>query len=100
MNWKGQGCNPELEKKGYPIIALKGKQWDIPVGEELDRLNEICKNCDSRFIIVKTQACPYCDSKDVEKTGVSQDFHWMDMAHEFKCNECEEKFWIYEKSLK
>lgn len=100
-NWKGSGCNPEVEEQGYAKEIKNGEEIPLmPVGEEQDKLDEICKNCDSRSIITKEQKCPICDSENVEAPGISEGLSKKDMTHRFKCSDCKEIFGIHEINLK
>lgn len=100
-NWKGSGCNPEVEEQGYAKEIKNGEEIPLmPVGEEQDKFDEICKNCDSRSIITEEQKCPICDSVNVGATGISEGLSEKDMTHRFKCNDCKEGFGIHEINLK
>ncbi|GAF95277.1 unnamed protein product, partial [marine sediment metagenome] len=80
-NWKGQGCNPEVEEQGYAKEIKNGEEIPLmPVGEEQDKLDEICKNCDSRSIITEEQKCPICDSVNIEARDISEGLSKKDMT--------------------
>ncbi len=100
-NWKGEDCDPEVEEQGYAKeIKIGGNIPLMPVGEEQDRLDEICKNCESRSLVIEEEKCPICDSVNVESIGKSEGLSREDMIHRFKCNDCEETFKIHEINLK
>jgi len=99
-NWGTWGCHPVVrefkhltERKSVPLAQT---------GEQLEKLDEICKKCKSSYFIVKEETCPICDSKDVEIAGISHRIPGMEMTHGFRCNNknCETLFWIFEKDLK
>jgi len=99
-NWGTWGCHPVVrefkhltERKSVPLAQT---------GEQLEKLDEICKKCKSSYFIVKEETCPICDSKDVEIAGISHSIPGMEMTHGFRCNNknCETLFWIFEKDLK
>ena len=100
-NWKGLGCNPEVEEQGNAKEIKIGEEIPLrAVGKEQDRLDEICKNCDSRSLVMEEEKCPICDSVNVEPIGISEGFSREDMIHRFKCHDCEETFEIHEINLK
>ncbi len=96
-NWGTWGCHPYVrefkhltERKSIPLAQT---------GEELEKLDEICKKCKSSYFKVKEERCPICNSKDVEITGISHSIPGMEMTHGFRCNtkNCEALFWIFKK---
>jgi hypothetical protein len=96
-NWGDIDCHPNVSKWRYAKPLKEGEAIPImPVGEEQKRLDAICEKCESRFFIMDEERCPVCDSIDVERTGGSHNMPGMATAYGFKCNDCEEKFWIYE----
>ena len=100
-NRRGQGCPPEVAEQGYPKEIKNGEGIPLmPVGKEQDKLDEICKNCESRSIITEEQKCPICDSENIEKSVFSDGLSKKDMTHRFKCNDCGEIFGIHEINLK
>lgn len=100
-NWGNKECHPDVSKWSSDIEIKEGEEPIIfPVGEELKKLDEICKKCKSRFFITDEGKCPLCDSLDVERTGGSHSAKGWATAYGFKCNECGEKFWIYKTDLK
>ncbi len=100
-NWGGQGCDSDVEEHRYAKeIKIGGNIPLMPVGKEQDRLDEICKNCESRSLVMEEEKCPICDSVNVESTCISEGLSREDMIHRFKCNDCEETFEIHEVSLK
>lgn len=100
-NWGTADCYPEVSDLKYAKKINDGEGIPIwPVGKKLRRLDEICKECESRFFVCDEEKCPICDSTNVERTGGFHDSPGMATAYGFRCNNCEEKFWIYESSLK
>lgn len=100
-NWKGQDCNPEVAEQGRPKEVKSGEEIPLmPVGEEQDKVDEICENCEFRSLVMEEEKCPICDSVNVEPIGISEGFSKEDMIHRFKCNDCEETFEIHEINLK
>jgi transcriptional regulator NrdR family protein len=98
--WGTPGCHPEVSKLSIASEVKEGEDTPIwPVGEELRRLDNICKKCKERFFIADEEQCPYCDSRDVERTGGSHNIPGEAVAYGFRCNECNENFWINEKNL-
>ena len=101
-NWKGRGCNPEVEEKGYAKEIKNGYKIPLmPIGEEQDRLDKICKNCKSGSFFNKEEACPVCDSPDVENIGISEDIPGQAKDNYYKCNNegCGRYFLISEVDL-
>ncbi len=90
-NWGG-GCNSDVEEH----IRAKEKIND----EEQERLDGICRDCDSRFLIVSQLECPICEKVNLEKMIFSDGISRKDMLHRFKCSDCEEIFGIHEINLK
>ena len=99
-NWGAWKCHPDIRELKY---STEGESLlKEPVGEELEKLDVICKKCKSSHFIVKEEMCPVCNSEDVEITGISHCIPGMEMTHGFRCNNknCEALFWIFEKDLK
>lgn len=100
-NSGGQGCHPDVEKHRYAKEIKNGEDIPLmPSGKEQDILDEICKNCDSRYLVIQEQQCPICDSKNIEKSDLSDGLSRKDMTYRFKCSDCEEIFGIHEINLK
>ena len=99
-SWGTEGCHPDVSDHRYPKEVKDGETIHIwPVGEELKRLDDICKKCDSRVLLVEEEKCPYCDSTDVESTGVSGEAQGWATDYTFRCINCDEIFWISEHNM-
>ena len=64
-NWGNNECHSEVGKWRY-AKRLEGGE-DIPImsiGEGLERIDEICKQCETRFFETDTKRCPVCDGED------------------------------------
>jgi Zn finger protein HypA/HybF involved in hydrogenase expression len=99
-NWGTWKCHSDIRELKY---STEGESLlKEQVGEELEKLDVICKKCKSSHFIVKEEMCPACNSEDVEITGISHCIPGMEMTHGFRCNNknCEALFWIFEKDLK
>lgn len=99
-NWGTWGCHPDVREFKHLT-----EQKNIPqaqTGEELEKLDEMCRKCKSSYFIVKEETCPVCNCEDVEIAGISHSIPGMEMTHGFRCNNenCETLFWIFEKDLK
>lgn len=100
-NWGDHRCHSDVDKWSRAREIKPGEEIPIwPVGPELKILDEICKKCKSHLFIMDEEKCPFCDSVDVESTGGSHDAPGWARAYGFRCNNCKEKFWISESSLK
>ena len=98
-HWGAADCHPDI-REFYLKEIKEGEEALIwPVGEELKKLDEICKNCKKSIFFVEEPKCPVCDNHDVEKTGGTHDMPGLAKAHGFRCINCEAKFWIFEKDL-
>jgi len=100
-NWGEADCHPDVGKWKNPRELKSGEEIPtLPVGEELKKFDDICRKCKSRHFVNDEEKCPVCDSMDVERTGGSHDAPGWAKAYGYRCNNCGEKFWIYESSLK
>lgn len=70
-NWGDNECHSEVGKWRYSK-QLKDRE-DIPImpiGEGLERIDEICKQCETRFFEIDTKRCPVCEGENfLEVTG-------------------------------
>lgn len=99
-HWGAADCNPDI-REFYLKETKEGEGAPMRlVGEELKKLDEICKNCKKSIFFVEEPKCPVCDNHDVEKTGGTHDMPGLAKAHGFRCINCKAKFWIYETDLK
>ena len=61
FNWGDEGCHPDVSKHKYPKKLKEGEEIPVwPVGEELEKLDGICKECEYRFFEIETNECPVC----------------------------------------
>lgn len=93
-NWGFPGCYPDVSKLQYPKEHKEGKEISIlPSGEELRKLDEICKKCESSHFKVSKKECPNCDSVEVGTTGASFIAGTINEI-ELECYKWGLKFWI------
>lgn len=62
--WGRKTCPSRELRKLYRNKILQGKKFKLPNGEELNRLNEICSNC-NRVLHIKEKKCPICEGADL-----------------------------------
>jgi len=69
-NWGNKECHPDVSKWKSSKEIEGGENIPIaPVGKELKRLDEICKNCRFRSLNLEEEVCPNCG-----KTGLVEIF--------------------------
>jgi len=95
-------CKQFGKKKCHPDVfkwSLSGEHREaeeisvLPTGDELDKLDEICKKCESSYIRGSKKECPYCDSIEVGITGASFVVGTLEEI-QLECYNCALKFWI------
>ncbi len=97
--WGKRKCSQEaahwrksFELKDAESIPLQ------PVGKDLEKLDEICRKCESRLFQVHKEQCPVCDSEDVEAIGGSSHLRCYKPTYGYKCLKCGEVFRLLKKS--
>lgn len=64
-NWGKEGCHPDTSKFRYAKKIEEGESIPLwPVGDELRKLDEICKKCEDRYLNISEKECPVCSSRD------------------------------------
>ncbi len=97
--WGTAACDPRIMKLRYFQEKKPGEKIVIwPIGEELRKLDEICKNCDNRLFKFEEMECPLCKNKDIQLQGYKEvEFELGCIKGKFyKCNKCDTEL-IFEK---
>ncbi len=89
--WGTEKCSPDIrhlkffkEKKSGEKIPL----W--PVGEELRKLDQICKKCDFRLFEIEKEKCLLCGNKDIQWLGskkIEYQFGFIE-GNFYRCDQC------------
>jgi ribosomal protein L37E len=76
INWGGMDCHPEVSVHKYPKNRKRSEDSTLwPIGDELQALDDICKNCELRFFEIEKRECPVCgEVLFAETTGLEINF--------------------------
>ncbi len=68
LNFWRCGCDPQLIGSSMLTLIQEGEPLILwRSGEKQEVLDEVCKNCDSRFFNIKKRECPVCGSPDFQR---------------------------------
>lgn len=60
-NWGDADCRSNVSVLKHPKKLKNGEDIPLwPVGEELAKIDEFCKQCEARFFEVEERKCPVC----------------------------------------
>lgn len=72
-NWGEGGCHPDISKFRYAKKLEESESIPLwPVGDELRKLDEICRKCEGRYFNISEKECPACSSRDFLKVGATE----------------------------
>jgi ribosomal protein L37E len=93
-NWGEENCHSDISKFRYAKELEEGESIPLwPVGNELKKLDEICKRCESRYFNISKKECPVCGSSDFLKISgakienVNDKIKKVDVSF-LTCNQC------------
>jgi len=67
QRWGDQVCNPEVADLKYPKEIAPGEPIPLwPCGAELQKIDDICKNCSENAFVIEKPECPVCDTHNIE----------------------------------
>jgi len=72
-NAEKKGCHSLIVKHKKRFKSTENNDPEDPISlwhsdEESQKLDDICKKCESRFFHIKKKECPICESKDFKET--------------------------------
>lgn len=89
--WGTENCYPDISNVKYAKEIEPGEDIPLwPVGDELRRLDEVCKKCDSRLFGIEKKECPVCGTKDIKWKGTKEIEYELGFikGNFYRCNEC------------
>ncbi len=61
VNWGDIDCHSDVSVLKHPKKLKNGEDISLwPVGEELAKIDEFCRQCEARFFEVEERKCPVC----------------------------------------
>jgi len=89
-----KNCYPDVRKFGSVQEKKPGRKLlKLPAGEELRKLDEICKKCAIRLFEIETKKCPVCENEDIilsSIVNIESQFGSM-KGNLYRCNKCNTK---------
>ncbi len=66
-SFQSEHCNKEIMDAFMPKKINPGEEIPLwPIGEELERLNQICMNCEHANLFIENRECPVCRCNNLE----------------------------------
>ena len=95
-NWGSEECHPDVRKHRDAKELKSGEEIPLwPVGKEQERLEEICKKCETGEFDIEEKKCPFCDDKNIQ--FFSEDKTNAQPIYNYKCIKCGRKMFSYKK---
>ena len=89
-----KNCHPDVRKFASVQEKKPGRKFlQLPVGEELRKLDEICKNCTIRLFEIEIKKCPVCENESIMLNSIvdiESQFGSM-KGNVYRCNKCDTK---------
>ena len=66
-SFQEEHCDKEIIDAFMPKKIKPGEEIPLwPIGPELERLNQICMNCEHANLFIENRDCPICGSNNLE----------------------------------
>lgn len=89
-SWDERNCLSEDLRSLYEKKMSKGKKFELPDDDELEKLNEICKKC-NHPLKIEEMKCPGCGNKDLQppKIIISGKVAGYREIYNYRCEPCD-----------
>lgn len=89
--WGTEKCSPDIRHLKFFKEKKPGEKIPLwPVGEELRKLDQICKKCEFRLFEIKEKKCLLCGNKDIQwerAKKIEYQFGFIE-GNFYRCDKC------------
>ena len=92
--WGTDDCSPDIRHHKFAKEIKPGDDIPVwPVGEELKKLDEVCRECDFRLFEIEEERCLVCRNRDLKwlrSKKIEYQFGFIE-GNFYKCDHCNTK---------